>query len=124
MKKFTSKFTVKFLLSLLSLLVITFIACTFFTNFSYKKYTAVCNTLLKEELSDDSISLHFTLANPEAYQITTSQIVLPSLKKEDRVKQNARLEEHLNSLSKLRTESWTYPQQLSTKSCHPPSRDP
>lgn len=80
---------------------------------SYDTFTKICDTLVNEELSRDSLSLHFTLSNPKEYHISTSQIVFPSFKKEDRAKQNAQLEEHLNSINNLKAEKWSYPQKLS-----------
>lgn len=113
MKKHTSVFILKMMLSLLCLATLVCVTGAFFADSSYERYLALCDTMLKEELSQDSISLHFTLSHPEKYQISTSQIKLPSLKKEDRARGNARLEEHFASLSNLETEKWTFPQQLS-----------
>lgn len=113
MKKFNPKFVFKPVFLPVFFLIIVSIVCFLLEAPSYKKYTAICSTLLKEELSMDSLSLHFTLSNPEKYHISSSQVVLPSLKKEDRVQQNARLEEHLDSLSRLKTKTWTLPQQIS-----------
>ena len=99
---------------ILCLIVATFIATALLTHLSsYKHFTNICNTLLKEELSNDSLSLHFTLAKPEQYHIPTSQIVFPSLKSADRIKENAQLEEHLDSINNLKTEKWSYPQKFS-----------
>ena len=114
MKQPKSDHVRKIVSSLLCLLAAMGLTGAFLANSSsYEKLTVICDTLLKEELSQDSLSLHFTLSNPEKYHITTSQIVLPSLKKEDRIAQNTRLEEHFQSLSRLQTKKWTYPQQLS-----------
>ena len=114
MKKPKSYHVRKIVSSLLCLLAAMGLTGAFLANSSsYEKFTVICDTLLKEELSQDSLSLHFTLSDPEKYHITTSQIVLPSLKKEDRIAQNTRLEEHFQSLSRLQTKKWTYPQQLS-----------
>lgn len=99
---------------ILCLTAATFMTMTFLTPLSsYKQFTNICNTLLKEELSQDSLSLHFTLAEPEQYHISTPQTIFPSLKKEERIKQNIRLEEHFTSINDLRTENWNYPQKLS-----------
>ena len=102
------------LIPLIFCLILTFIIGISFTNVSsYDKFKSICNTLLSEELSQDSLSLHFTLAAPEQYHISTSKITFPSLKKEDRIKQTSNLEEYMNSISNLKTEHWSYPQKLS-----------
>ena len=114
MNKMNSPKTIKRTALILCLIAIAYITWAFLApSSSYDKFTNICDTILKEELSQDSLSLHFTLSNPEKYHISTSQIVLPSLKKEDRIKQNAWLEEHMDSINNLKTKKWSYPQNLS-----------
>lgn len=62
-----------------SVLLVFALFCFFHTP--NRKFEELCNTLFLKELSEDGLSLHYTLSSPESYGFTEVVNVLPSYDK-------------------------------------------
>lgn len=88
------KFSLLFIAGILLLIFSLF----WFFHTPNRKFEKVCDELFAEELSEDGLSLHYTLAHPDAYGIDSSN---PSLPVYDRTHSLADYEALLSAIQKL-----------------------
>lgn len=67
-------------------------------SFSFQKY---CHHIFQAEAAVDTISLHYTLANPKDYGIHTYEVTLPFYNKEAQKEHYAKAENYLNGLKRF-----------------------
>lgn len=97
-----------FALALSLLLLILPLGCTLAPKSmsDLKSYESICDELFQNELTEDAISLHFALANPEKLHIYPKEDLFPSYLKQDQKQKNMYMENALNTLQKLDTTNW------------------
>lgn len=69
------------------------------------KFQSLCQEMFLIEMSDDSLSLHFTLRNPESYGVENKQVSLPLYSKQDMESHPITLENTIKRLKKTHRNS-------------------
>ncbi len=81
---------------ILSLLFIPFLCIQLHNRFSFSDFT---QNIFLSEVSKDTLSLHYTLANPQAYGIQSNPVSLPVISVSDELVYYSSLENYLSCLS-------------------------
>lgn len=89
-----------YLLSVFALICLTIVvsASYFDENRVFNRY---CKQIFKQEISANTLSLHYTLANPEEYGIQTDCVSLPKYTKEDLLNNISTLDGYIADLEKI-----------------------
>jgi len=74
---------------------------------SQPSFSQYCQQIFQTEVASDSLSLHYTLANPHAYGISQKEICLPIFHIEDQKKEYSKLENYLSTLKKYTGQNLT-----------------
>lgn len=64
-------------------------------------FRTFCDTLFIEEISGDTLGLHYTLARPEKFDIDTKEAVLPLYSKENALSDYEKTQHYLDSLREI-----------------------
>ena len=86
---------------LLLLLIISLLLGNKFLVTENKTFEKFCSNLLKEELKQDTLSLHYTLKNPENYGIEQTQVSLPLYSEKDYAQLPILLENYIATLDHI-----------------------
>lgn len=86
-----------FITPIILLLILTF----FFLLQKKSPFRDFCDTFFTEQICDDTLSLHYTLAHPEKYDIPTDTVTLPLYSKKQSLSDYQNLENTIAALSKF-----------------------
>lgn len=98
----------KYIFSSICIFVFLFIFINFsFTSNSKLSFREMTNHLFLEDITTDTISLHYTLAHPSQYSIDSYPITLPKYNKKLFNQSKFKIKKYLNALSKIDTTTLT-----------------
>lgn len=95
----------KSLLLIISGSVLLIFALFFFFHTPNREFEELCDTLFIKELSQDGLSLHYTLSSPEHYGITDMANILPSYDKTHSLADYHALVHTIDSLKEIRRDA-------------------
>ncbi len=87
----------------LLLLLFLFFSTSVIQSFRFQHFT---KTLFREEMKNDTLSMHYTLANPEPYGIPFDHVSLLPYSKENEALRYQQMDEHIKAISSLQPFLW------------------
>lgn len=87
----------------LLLLLFLFFSTSVIQSFRFQHFT---KTLFREEMKNDTLSMHYTLANPEPYGIPFDHVSLLPYSKENEALRYQQMDKHIKAISSLQPFLW------------------